>query len=221
MDHNEAAQQMITEKYLLNELSPEQRDQFEEHFFECSDCANDVRAGSLLLEKTKLVLGERPALVQAKSPTAKAEKKGWLSWLQPAFSLPVIIVLLGIIGYQNLGYQNLGQRGGPRVLASAVINVGSRGEKIVSIREGEPFVLVVNFPPQAEYSSYSAALQDRSGKALWSVPITPEAGRTSYPIQAFPSHLAQGNYTLVLNGLMTNGAVSKVGQSTFELQIQK
>jgi hypothetical protein len=216
MDHNEAVKLMITEKYLLDELSPEERDQFEEHFFGCAECAYDVRAGALLIEKSKTVLGERPALVTTKSPAAGNEKRGWLAWLRPAFTLPLIAVLLGIIGYQNLG-----ERGGPKLLASAVINVGSRGAKSVTARRGEPFVLVVNFPPESQYSSYIAELQNQSGKAQWSVGITPEAARTSYSIQVPPSYLAPGNYTLVLNGIMANGAVSKVGQSTFELQLEK
>ena len=35
MDHSEAVQLMATERYLLGELSPDQREAFEEHFFEC------------------------------------------------------------------------------------------------------------------------------------------------------------------------------------------
>ena len=55
MDHNEAIRLMGAEQYLLNELSPELREQFEEHLFECTDCANDVRAGALFIEQTKAI----------------------------------------------------------------------------------------------------------------------------------------------------------------------
>jgi anti-sigma factor RsiW len=48
MDHQEAVRQNATEKYLLDELDPELRDQFEEHLFDCQDCALDVRAGAML-----------------------------------------------------------------------------------------------------------------------------------------------------------------------------
>ena len=44
MDHQEAVRQKATERYLLDELDPELRDQFEEHLFDCQDCALDVRA---------------------------------------------------------------------------------------------------------------------------------------------------------------------------------
>ncbi len=44
MDHDEALQLQAAEKYVLGELPPSQRDEFEEHFFECQECALDVKA---------------------------------------------------------------------------------------------------------------------------------------------------------------------------------
>jgi hypothetical protein len=35
MDHNQAVREKATERYLLNELDPGVRDQFEEHLFDC------------------------------------------------------------------------------------------------------------------------------------------------------------------------------------------
>ena len=35
---------MAVEKYLLQELAGEERDQFEEHFFDCQECATDLGA---------------------------------------------------------------------------------------------------------------------------------------------------------------------------------
>lgn len=56
MDHNEAVRQKATERYLLDELDPDVRDQFEEHLFDCRDCALDVRAAAMLVEQSKVVL---------------------------------------------------------------------------------------------------------------------------------------------------------------------
>jgi hypothetical protein len=47
MGHDEAVRILATEKYLLGELSPELRDQFEEHLFDCQRCAFDLRAAAL------------------------------------------------------------------------------------------------------------------------------------------------------------------------------
>jgi len=44
MDHNEALRLQAAEKYVLGELPPPLRDEFEEHFFDCQECALDVTA---------------------------------------------------------------------------------------------------------------------------------------------------------------------------------
>src|SRR5436305_15330434 len=48
MEHSEATDTMAAERYLLGEMTPEDRDAFEEHFFDCSDCAADVRDGAMI-----------------------------------------------------------------------------------------------------------------------------------------------------------------------------
>ena len=68
MDHSESIRLMAVEKYLLGELTPELQEQFEEHFFECQECALDVRAGAALVEHSKVVLSEPVAVSQASSP---------------------------------------------------------------------------------------------------------------------------------------------------------
>src|ERR1700686_3861484 len=83
MDHDMVVRQKMTERYLLDELEPAARDEFEEHFFDCKDCAVDVRAGALFVEQSKVVLAEKPEPVDAGLP-AMAEvpaKSGWLAWL--------------------------------------------------------------------------------------------------------------------------------------------
>ena len=56
MDHNEALQQMATERYLLNEMPPELRESFEEHMFDCYECAMDVRAAAAFAEEATVQL---------------------------------------------------------------------------------------------------------------------------------------------------------------------
>jgi hypothetical protein len=50
MAHEEAEQTNAVESYLLNELTEEQRSRFEEHYFECSICADALIAGQAFLE---------------------------------------------------------------------------------------------------------------------------------------------------------------------------
>src|ERR687898_536838 len=43
MTHEHAVQTMASERYLLEEMSELERHAFEEHFFSCADCADEMR----------------------------------------------------------------------------------------------------------------------------------------------------------------------------------
>ncbi len=52
MDHNEAIQLQAAVKYVLGELSPVQRDDYEEHYFDCAECAIDIKALAKLWQRS-------------------------------------------------------------------------------------------------------------------------------------------------------------------------
>jgi len=55
MDHNEALRIQAAEKYVLGELPPPLRDEFEEHYFECEECALDVNAVAGFVDNVRAV----------------------------------------------------------------------------------------------------------------------------------------------------------------------
>ncbi|MCC6858106.1 MAG: zf-HC2 domain-containing protein [Bryobacterales bacterium] len=61
MDHDTAIRLRTSERYLLGELSPGERDEFEEHYFECPECADDVRQGAMLRANARAVFQETGA----------------------------------------------------------------------------------------------------------------------------------------------------------------
>jgi hypothetical protein len=87
MNHEEAARLSLVEKYLLEELPPDLRDQFEEHYFDCQECAADLRATAVFLDTAKDELKNFPA----ERPAAAPIKKPWFSWVwRPAFVVPAL-----------------------------------------------------------------------------------------------------------------------------------
>lgn len=134
MDHHEAVRQKATERYLLDDLDAEERDQFEEHLFDCQDCALDVRAGAMFVDQTKVVLAE--AHVVSRVPDAVPSKPAWLAWFRPAFAIPVLALLLAVIGYQNfVMYPPLMQAANePQVGPWASVNVSTRGSAKTEIK---------------------------------------------------------------------------------------
>jgi hypothetical protein len=62
VDHQSAVNRKLTERYFLGELDASENEDFEEHFFECPLCAEDVRLASRLVANLKAVLDEGTAV---------------------------------------------------------------------------------------------------------------------------------------------------------------
>ncbi len=75
MDHETAVQLQAAERYVLDEFSPKERADFEEHFFGCPGCADEVRSATILAANTKVVLKEA-ALDEENERRAAAERAG-------------------------------------------------------------------------------------------------------------------------------------------------
>jgi anti-sigma factor RsiW len=227
MDHDLVVRQKMTERYLLGELDPEARAEFEEHFFECPDCALDVRAGALFVEQSKIVLAEKSQPVSVGLPVTAPipARPGWLAWLRPSFAVPVMVLLLAVIGYQNLPtYSRLQQaRSNPRVLPWASVNVGTWGSggPVISTHPGEGFLLFVRIPPDGSYSRYVADLYAPAGKLEWSLAIPASSVQDQWPVDVPGANRETGSYTLVVLGITAAGESKEVGRALFELQIQK
>jgi hypothetical protein len=231
MDHDEAVRQKATEKYLLDELDPDLRDQFEEHLFDCQDCALDVRAAAMFVEQTKVVLSEPPATSEARVPVSatvqsgrEGSKSGWFAWLRPAFAVPVLAVLLAVIGYQNLvTYPHLMRAANePQVGPWASVNVSTRGAEpiVIKTRTGEGFGLLVNLPPEDGFASYSADLYNPAGKIEWSGAISAPAAGEGRQIYIPGGSRQAGTYTLVVRGITAGGESREVDRHPIDVQIQ-
>jgi hypothetical protein len=216
MDHNEAIRLMGAEQYLLRELSPELREQFEEHFFECSECANDVRAGAIFLEQSKAILASDAASPPRAVAPSEPAKQSWWAWLRPSVAVPVFAMLLAVIAYQSLPSHT-----SPAVLQAAYVNIGSRGGNVPSIsaRQNEGFLLRVSMPPAGSDSSYSADIYAPDGKLQWSLHLPYTAEGDSYFIQIPAGHHQEGTYAVAVRGTGADGNSTELGRSSFELHI--
>lgn len=230
MDHNEAVRQKATERYLLDELGPDVRDQFEEHLFDCQDCALDVRAAAMFVEQSKVVLGESTAVLPVRKPAVAPAKpgrleRGWFSWFRPAFAVPVLALLLAVIGYQNfVTYPNLMQAANqPQVGPWASVNVSTRGTAatVIQTRAGEGFSLLVNLPPEDGFASYTADLYNPAQKLEWSGAISTATATEGRQIYIPGRNREPGTYTLVVHGITAAGESREVSRHPIDLQIQK
>jgi putative zinc finger protein len=214
MNHDEALRIQGTEQYLLNELSPELREEFEEHFFGCPECAADVRAGSLFLEQAKVVFADEAITPRREEAARASGKTRWWAWLRPAFAVPALALLLAIIGYLNWPSHS-----SPQVLQAAYVNIGSRGGSLPSISasKGQGFLLRFNVPPEQSYSSYFADIFGPEGKLRWSLNLPVSAGDDTYFVQVPAGRYNDGVYSVAIRGISPDGKTAEIGRGSFEL----
>jgi len=227
MDHNVAAAQNMTERYLLDELDPAARDEFEEHYFNCTECAADVQAAALLVERIRDGAIPDPEVHPVPAPPPIPARPAWLAWLRPAFVVPVMAMLLAVVGYQNLvTYPQLArQLSTPQILPWAPVNLdtyASDGPTITS-RPGQAFALLVRIPRSDIYSKYTAELYNPAGKLEWSFPFTipPSSEQEQWSLQVPAANREAGRYKLQVREITDSGESKDVRSTSFELQIQK
>lgn len=225
MDHDVVVREKITEKYLLEELDPKLSDEFEEHFFDCPECAFDVRAGSALVAHSKTALKERSQedTVPARVPVLESASRGWLAWLRPAFAVPAFALLLAVIGYQNLVTLPHMSKAlhTPRILPAAALKLNTYGSNSepLSIHAGEGFLLNVIVPPAHHYPSYRMDLYNPAGIVEASTSVK-DSTEDTWPMSFPGTNRQSGTYKLSVHGVTDSGQDVEVGTSSFVLQIQ-
>ena len=219
MDHTMVVREKMTERYLLDELDSEMRDEFEQHYFDCPECALDIRAGAQFVAHTKTVLAESSEPIPVRATTGPSPThRGWFAWLRPAFAAPVLALLLAVIVYQNRANSRLQQAvNSPQLLASAVVNVDTRGKEPVPVpaHAGHAFVLSLNVPSDGRYTSYKLDLFSPQGRLEWSGTI-PASGEETPSIYIPGSDHEPG--TLAVYGITAGGKSEDLGRHPIELQ---
>ena len=212
MDHSEAVQLRATEKYLLGELPTDQREAFEDHFFACTECAQDVKTAAVFIDNARAALREAPVPARQFQP---ARQKSWWGWLQPAWGLAAAAAILAVVGYQNLVTiphlkTEMAAATTPQALTSFnLTTAGSRGAigPQLTVPAEKPFSFYIDIPASDSFAYYSAAVETDSGARKFAVPVSREQAKESVQILLPAKTLSPGNYVLVVVGQ----AISSVG----------
>jgi Putative zinc-finger len=229
MNHQDATQTMAVEKYVLNELSPELRAEFEEHFFECTDCAMDLRATTAFLDAAKAEF--KSASATRRLPVAVPKKREPWLW-RPAFVMPALAACLLFIVYQNTMvvprlHQEIAQLNAPEILPSiSLIGGNSRGGQIplIAVPAGHPFLLVMDIPTQERFSTYTCSLYSPSGKLASQFQVSAQQAKDTISITIPAADRMEGKYSLRVQGNTgpdNPGAPVDLARYSFILKTQK
>jgi Putative zinc-finger len=212
MDHNECTNLMAVEKYLLEELTPEQRDEFEEHFFDCQDCALDVQATAAFMAAARQEFKTHPV----PKPGKAAKGKSFSAAFWPAAAVwSALAASLLLVAYQNLLVfprlrTEIAELRAPEVLpVISLVGGNSRGGETptASVAAEHPFLVSLDIPTQDRFTSYSCLLYSPSGTLAWRVEVSPQAARDTVSIRVPSTGKLSGEYTLAVQGNLAGSSV--------------
>src|SRR3954462_530887 len=98
MEHAHVVKNYEIEKYLLDELSPAERDDFEAHIFDCEECALDLRLTDAFMQLARKELQRAPA----NRPVTESRRGKLLEFFRPVWVVPALAAMLMVVAYQNL-----------------------------------------------------------------------------------------------------------------------
>ena len=216
MDHETAVQSKATERYFLGELTGADREGFEEHFFMCPECADDVRAMTVFAANAKAAFRE-----DAKPPAVPlgAFLSNRALWLSAAMN---IALLLGL-GYTLLKFapqvkQELAEARAPQFVQDVPVLGVSRGDS--AIREIAPATrrIVFSFYLPEQFQSIAYQLKDESGsiRPRVTLPAPPKEDSSESHFSLSTAGLKPGAYEIAFRGIKGAGE-TPIGQSKFKI----
>jgi hypothetical protein len=210
MEHYQATQLTAVEKYLLDELTPEAREEFEEHFFDCQECAVDLRATDAFITAAKHEFTTHPIpIAVAGNSRKRALASCWVS----AVAWSALAASLLVIAYQNVMVfpqlkNQIAELKAPEILpAISLVSGNSRGGQhpAAEIDAARPFLLQLDIPTQDRFSSYTCLLYSPSGSLSWRTEVSVQAAKDTVLLRVPPSGGPAGEYTLAIQGNLSGG----------------
>jgi hypothetical protein len=199
MDHNEAAATGATERYMLGEMGEAERSAFEEHFFSCAECAEDVRAAGILRRGIR----EAGSHYARRRPVEIPVAGSWRNWFTPPVGAAAAAVAVGMTGFASYRVL-LSPPASPEVRAFSPVTLHAvtRGEGPgISLRRGEPYVFLLDVNQAKPGESLYYELVAASGSpAASGTAVVPPNSQLALAIR--PNELKQtGDWALVLRNL--------------------
>ena len=227
MDHHYAAEHHLVEQYLLKEMSPELRDQFEDHYFDCQLCAADLRATAAFLDTARTEL-QKPEFAPAPSRNKVVSiNRSRFLW-KPAFSFAALAACLLVIVYQNAVLfpslrSEVASLRTPEILPTVSLAAGnSRGGATLSASTGAAQAVLLQFdiPGQERFSAYTCQLFSPQHKLLWSGLVSSQQARETVSLRVPIAPQSSGDYSLVVKGNeKQDGAATSVDLATYKFSL--
>ena len=205
MDHEESIQLDAASRYLLGEMSGDDRERFEAHYFECPVCAEEVRAGAIFAENVKsVVAGESlRSLPNRVRPGVSEEPRTarWKGWL-PGLRLPMLVpyaacLVVGLFAFDQ--HRELALLRQPQAVSAHELRLARGTDTIVVRPDAQRFMLSFDLPEGYTAAYYICEIRSADG-ALSDMVRHPKPKPGEPLLVELPTRLyAAGKYTMLVH----------------------
>jgi len=220
IDHQQAIQDMMAERYLLGELAGSDLDSFEQHLFDCSTCFEQVRAGTEFVSYLKRIGADEPV-----PDPVQPRWHGLLDRLlrpAPALVFAGMFLCVASLGvYQTIALHRMTE---PQIVAVETLHPAARSGgpvKTVTVSSHGIFELrAVGVASSPELSGYQALVKNSKGKVMGSALID-EPLKSEIEIVLHAQKFLSGGYVLEIAATRrATGKLETITTYPFELKLQ-
>lgn len=208
MNHAEAIESKAAAGYLLGELSEAERDAFEEHFFDCRVCAEDVRQGAVMFASGRAV---------AQNDKNYVRFRPW-KWVASTAAATAVVTVLA---YQALVI--------PRLRQVEQMETLTPGGAITSVMRAENEPYAMTFPgnrarydfvdiADTSWPRYVIEVRDAAGKVVVELHATQEQARNESGVPLLTRPLPAGRYVLTIHGVREDGNRREIARRDIVVQ---
>ena len=232
IDHEQAIKTMMAERYLLGELTENERDAYEAHLFDCQVCFDQVKAGTEFVSYLKQISVEEPVTIAPVQPP----RRRFLDYFSRPIFAPVFAVLLLCFASLSL-YQGrlIHQFKESRAVAAPIFKEARRGDSgnVVRAPQNGIFTLHLLFDARPDYTSYEGEIYRDDGAntassansslpkgntILKSFNISGQDAQDAVDVYLYSGDLHEGDYVLDILGVKAGSPKTKIATYYFKLQ---
>ena len=199
MTHEEAQRTSAVERYVLAEMASTERDTFEEHYFGCEICAEDLRVLTIFIENARAISLETPPQDVISVPTKDTPRKSWFSLLFPVWAPGALAAALAIAVMVETA--TIHQLREPRIGPVAVLHGESRGE-VPKVGTGQPLSLLIALDEPFRGTRIAIDIRDSTGAVVNHIIADAPAQENGISLFVPEPNLKPGRYAVVIGTKM-------------------
>ncbi len=208
MKHEFAVATHAVERYLMGEMPNEERDDFEDHFFSCESCAEDLRFTARFIDGAKAQF--RDEVLTA--PRSSFSKRFRFPWLSPALA-SLAAAACAVVIYQNA--VTIPALRAPRALPALLLDLTSRAAA-PHLGPSDPLHFLIAAEQPATTPTLWAELSTDSGRILHSGRIAAPAPQQAIDVY-FPGTLTPGRYVITIRSARGDSPGEQIARQSFEV----